>query len=93
VYSLAVGGAQPVAGFRAAARPAAPDAWARLALLAGRSGGAALPGRAFTAELARREAALPRPVPLAPPWRWILLAAAAALAVAEWTARRLTGRR
>ncbi len=93
VYSLAVGGAQPVAGFRAEARAAAPDAWARLALLAGRSGGAALPERAFAAELARREAALPGSAPQAPPWRWILLAAAALLAVAEWTARRLAGGR
>ncbi len=91
VYSLAVG-AQPAAGFRADARAAAPGAWARLALLAGRSGGAALPERAFAAELARREAALPRSGGQAPPWRRILLAAAALLAVAEWTARRLAGR-
>jgi hypothetical protein len=93
VYSLTVGGAQPVAGFRAQARAAAPDAWARLALLAARSGGAALPQRAYAAELARREAALPRPGRQAPPWRWILLAAAALLAVAEWAARRLSGGR
>jgi hypothetical protein len=93
VYSLATGGAQPVAGFRADARAAAPDAWARLALLAARSGGAALPERAFAGELARREAALPRPGREAPPWRLILAAGAALLAVAEWTARRLSGRR
>jgi hypothetical protein len=92
LYALALGGAPPAAGFRAEARAAAPDAWARLALLAGRSGGAALPAGAFAAELERREGDLPRPAGGAPAWRWILLAAAAALVVAEWAWRRLGGR-
>jgi len=92
VYTLGFGGAPPVAGFRADSGAAAPDAWARLALLAARSGGAALPGPAFAAELARRQAALPRPGRAASPWRLGLLAAAAALAVLEWTVRRFGGR-
>ncbi|HEX2190985.1 MAG TPA: hypothetical protein VHG51_18900, partial [Longimicrobiaceae bacterium] len=61
--------------------------------LADRSGGAAVQGAAFDAELARREAALPPGGGAAPPWRWILLGLAALLALAEWNVRRLGGRR
>ena len=91
-YRLSAGEGSPAAGFRAGPDAASPEPWARLALLAARSGGAALPPADFDAEVARREAALPAPDGAAPPWRWILLGAAAALAVAEWTLRRLRGR-
>lgn len=92
VHTLAAGDAPPAAGFLADSAPDAPDPWARLALLAGRSGGAALPGAAFAAERSRREAERSPRDGATPPWRWLLAAVAALLAVAEWTLRRLGGR-
>jgi hypothetical protein len=93
VYALGAGSGAPLAGFRAAADSGeAVDPWARLALLADRSGGAALPADSFAAALARREAALGRGGGRTLPSLPVLLALAALLAVAEWTVRRLRGR-
>lgn len=67
----------------------APDAWARLALLAHHSGGAALPPDTLRDRIAAWEASRDdhHPDP-----RTILLAAAAILALAEWSLRRARGR-
>ncbi|HEV2149593.1 MAG TPA: hypothetical protein VGR37_19485, partial [Longimicrobiaceae bacterium] len=92
LYTLAFADGEPAAGFRAADSLPAADPWARLALLADHSGGAALSPSEFDAELSRREAALPQRDRGTLPWRWILLALATTLAVAEWTVRRLAGR-
>ncbi|HEX2091252.1 MAG TPA: hypothetical protein VHG28_02575 [Longimicrobiaceae bacterium] len=92
VYSLATGGV-PLAGFRADTAPGdAADPWARLALLAARSGGDAVPAEDFGSAVRRREAALGSPERRALPLHLLLLGLAAALAVTEWSVRRLRGR-
>jgi hypothetical protein len=73
-----------------AADPAAtapPDAWARLTLLANATGGEALPADALDETL--RALGQPRSAWPPPPLVWPL--AALALALVEWTARRLRG--
>ncbi len=92
VHALGVGDGAPAAGFAAEREGGAAQPWARLALLAARSGGGALPADAFRAEMSRREGALPRGGGPRIPLRHMLLAAAAVLAVVEWTVRRLRGR-
>jgi hypothetical protein len=69
--------------------PAEPptDAWARLALLASASGGAAVPSDSLDAVLEL----LPRPGRLWPPPPLVWLFIALALALTEWAARRLRG--
>lgn len=69
--------------------------WAQLALLAGRSGGGAVPADSLRAEVARRTGPT---VDSAGAWRWItdprlLFLLLLGFAGTEWTIRRLRGRR
>jgi hypothetical protein len=91
VYRLAIADDAPAAAFHAReeAEPA-PDAAARLALLAWASGGAVVPADSVGAWLEQRQAALG--VPPGSGWlRWLLLATLLGLAISEWTTRRLRG--
>jgi hypothetical protein len=95
LHALAIAGQPPTAGFRAvASSPAAltadADAWARLSLLAARSGGRILPPdslRPALERIASSHPAAPRGPSAALIFALLLIAAAA-----EWAIRRLNGR-
>jgi hypothetical protein len=91
VYTLGFAGQPPSAAFHAISPAGAPaDAWARVALLAARSGGRALPADSLSSAVARIAgpgARIP-PAPSAALVFALLLAAASA----EWAIRRFTGR-
>jgi hypothetical protein len=94
VYTLALEGSSDTVGFRAvaAAPGVAPDAWARLALLAEASGGATVARDSLGAAVRRWQqggsGAAPGPSRLP----MLIFAVLVALACAEWAARRLSGR-
>jgi len=91
LYTLAIAGQAPTAGFRAApSSPGGADAWARLSLLAARSGGRILPPDSLRPVLDRLAAAHPA----APrgPSAALIFALLLVAAAAEWAIRRLTGR-
>ena len=97
VHAFALAGARPTAGFAAVAASAdsagggAADAWARLSLLASRSGGRAVPADSLR-PLVRRLSADPGGGGWRGPGPWLVFALLLALASAEWAVRRLTGR-
>ena len=90
LYTLAFAGQPPRAGFRATRATASADGWARLALLASRSGGRMLPADSARVAIDRLGSAAPGG------WRgpsaWLIFAALLLFAAAEWAIRRLTGR-
>lgn len=99
MYALAIAGQPPTAGFRAvasspassaAASSADADAWARLSLMAARSGGGILPVDSLRAALDR----IASSHPAAPrgPSATLIFALLLIAAGAEWAIRRLTGR-
>jgi hypothetical protein len=91
LHALAIAGQPPTAGFRAAPPPAAEaEGWARLSLLAARSGGRFLPPGSLRPALARLAASSPA----APrgPSATLIFALLLVAAAAEWAIRRLTGR-
>jgi hypothetical protein len=81
------GPVRPAAHRSDSAAPPPPDAWARLALQANVRGGEALPAELLDERLAR----LPRTRTFWPPPPLVWLAIVFALALVEWTARRLRG--
>ncbi|HYH80613.1 MAG TPA: hypothetical protein VEX86_12490 [Longimicrobium sp.] len=97
LHALSVDGQPPAAGFRAVSPSPAEsaesavdaDSWARLSLLAARSGGGILPPDSLRPALARfaSSPAAPRGPSVALLFALLLIAAAA-----EWAIRRLTGR-
>jgi hypothetical protein len=89
VYTFAVAGQPPSAGFRAvASAPASAYAWARLSFIAARSGGRMVPAGSIRPLLARlAPARAPRG-----PSATLVFVALLVLATAEWAIRRLTGR-
>ena len=92
LYTFALAGAAPSAGMRVAEGSApADDAWARLSLLAARSGGRAVPADSLRAVVDRASAGLPggggRGVS-----PWLLFGVLLLAGTAEWAIRRLTGR-
>ncbi len=88
VYELRLEGMEAGAGFRAAADPLpARDPWARLALLAAESGGAALPPDSLDPVLRRWAAETEAPAKSFP-WRVVLFGAVVAVAATEWGMRR-----
>lgn len=90
VHALLVGDSVATA-MRASADPLSPsDAWARLALLAYRSGGETAGAGALDAVVGRRTAREGGDGPSIPPTG--LLALVVLVAGAEWAVRRLTGR-
>lgn len=91
LYTFAIAGRPPTAAFRAASRPAAgSDAWARISLLADRSGGRILPRDSLRPTLDRLAAS--RPSTPRGPSAWLIFALLLVAAAAEWAIRRLTGR-
>lgn len=93
VHTLTVAGDTVVrAAFRATtAGGAASDGWARLSLLAHRSGGAALPRDSVAGWVAERSRGWGGG-PARLPWlRGLVLALSAAVALAEWSLRRTRG--
>jgi hypothetical protein len=91
IYSLAAPGQRPGAGFRAdAATAASADGWARLSLLAARSGGGVLPADSLRQVLDRLESA--SPASSRGPSAVLIFALLLVAATAEWAIRRLTGR-
>ncbi|HET7232993.1 MAG TPA: hypothetical protein VFJ16_23490 [Longimicrobium sp.] len=91
LYALAIAGQPPTASFRAAASSLADaDSWARLSLLAARSGGRILPADSLRPVLDRLAASHPA----APrgPSATLIFALLLIAAAAEWAIRRLTGR-
>jgi hypothetical protein len=90
VHTLAIAGQAPSAGFRALPSPPADaDAWARLSLIAARSGGRILPADSLRPALARLTADHPAP---RGPSAALIFALLLIVAAAEWAIRRLTGR-
>ena len=88
VYELRLEGMEARAGFRAAAGPLpARDPWARLALLAAESDGAALPPDSLDPVLRRWAAETPTG---SFPWRVALFGTVLLVAAADWGIRRLT---
>jgi hypothetical protein len=89
LHTFAIAGEPPIAGFRAVATPpASDDAWARLSLIASRSGGRMVPADSMRPLLARlAPARAPRG-----PSATLVFVALLVLATAEWAIRRLTGR-
>jgi len=88
VHTLALPGGAIAAAFRAAS--GAEGAWARLTILAHRSGGTAVPESALARVVAERAGASGNAPPGLPP-RWLLLIALIVLAGAEWAIRRFSG--
>ncbi len=91
LYALAIAGQPPTAGFRAVSTsPSDADSWARLSLLAARSGGRILPPDSLRAALDR----IASSHPTAPrgPGAALVFALLLIAAAAEWAIRRLTGR-
>jgi hypothetical protein len=91
VYTLALAGRAPSSAFRAGTSgDADADAWARLSLLASRSGGRVVPADSLRPMVGRMTAELPG----GPrgPGRWLIFALLLAAAGAEWAIRRLKGR-
>lgn len=98
VYRLAMDGDGPSAGFRAVADTGAvaiEGAWARLALMADRSGGGGVPAESLRDEVARRTRSAENATAgwawIANPW--LLFFLLLALTGTEWTIRRIGGRR
>jgi hypothetical protein len=90
LYTLAFAGERPRAGFRASATAvSSADAWARLSLLASRSGGRVLSADSVGATLNRLTTGGPSG---RAPSAALILGALLALGAAEWAIRRLTGR-
>jgi hypothetical protein len=91
LYAFALAGRAPSAAFRASPTSSDADAWARLSLLAARSGGRALPADSLRPTVERLAAGLPRGDRrgVSP---WLLFALLLAAAGAEWAIRRLSGR-
>ena len=79
----------PLAAFRATRSGASADGWARLALLASRSGGRMLPADSARAAIDRLGGATSAG---RGPGPWLIFAALLLFAAAEWAIRRLTGR-
>jgi hypothetical protein len=95
VHALAAGNGPPSAGFRAVAgtdSAVAGVAWARLALLAERSGGRALPADSLRAEVRRLGIAGTEEGLLPGSWRVLLLGLVVLLAGTEWVLRRWSGK-
>ncbi|MBA2243486.1 MAG: hypothetical protein H0W11_00895 [Gemmatimonadetes bacterium] len=94
LHSFALDGDPAGAALRAVAADAAaaPDPWARLALLVDASGGEMLPRDSLDAAVRRRSAAPPESAPDPRRRASLLFGALLALATAEWSIRRLTGR-
>jgi hypothetical protein len=95
LHALAIAGQPPTAGFRAVASSspeatADADAWARLSLLAARSGGRILPADSLRPALHRLASS--RPAAPRGPGAALLFALLLVAAAAEWAIRRLTGR-
>ena len=91
VYTLAFAGGPPRAAFRAsAAAPSSADAWARLSLLASRSGGRILSADSLGGAVDRLTADGPAG-PRAPSAA-LIFGVLLALGAAEWSIRRLSGR-
>ncbi|HET7460300.1 MAG TPA: hypothetical protein VFJ82_03595, partial [Longimicrobium sp.] len=91
LHTLAIAGQPPGAGYRAvSSSPADADAWARLSLLAARSGGRILPPDSLRPALDR----LAEAHPAAPrgPSAALILTLLLVAAAAEWGIRRMTGR-
>lgn len=92
LYTFALAGRAPGAAMRVAAdTAAAADPWARLALLASRSGGAALPADSLRPVVNRLSAGLPGGGGRGPS-PWLLFALLVLAGGAEWAIRRLSGR-
>ena len=90
VYELRLEGTEARAGFHAAAESLPTrHPWARLALLAAKSGGAALPPDSLELVLRRRKGETPAG---SFPWRVALFGAVVTVAAADWGMRRLTNR-
>ncbi|HYJ78317.1 MAG TPA: hypothetical protein VEW03_01840 [Longimicrobiaceae bacterium] len=92
VHAFALAGSPPRAGFRATPDGAGEaDAWARLSLLAGASGGRALPADSLRPAVERLAAELPQGGSrgLA---GWLLFGLLLIAAGAEWAIRRFQGR-
>lgn len=89
LYTLAFAGRPPRAAFRATRSGASADGWARLALLASRSGGRMLPADSARAAIDRLGGATSAG---RGPGPWLIFAALLLFAAAEWAIRRLTGR-
>ncbi|HEV2131138.1 MAG TPA: hypothetical protein VGR27_08545 [Longimicrobiaceae bacterium] len=94
LHSFVLDGAVAGTAFRAVAPEElqVADPWARLALLADASGGGMLPRDSLEAGVNRRSPAWPERAP--EPWRRasLLFGVLLALAMAEWSIRRLSGR-
>jgi len=91
VHALALAGQAPSAAFRALpTSPADADAWARLSLLAARSGGRFIPRDSLGAVL--NGLASSRPSAPRGPSATLVFALLLLVAGAEWAIRRLTGR-
>lgn len=89
LYTFAFAGGAPLTAFRASAAATSPaDAWARLSLLAYRSGGRLLPADSLRATTARIGGSSGSQWPSAV----LIFGALLVLGAAEWTIRRLTGR-
>lgn len=91
LYTFAFAGRAPTAGYRATADAgAAEDAWQRLAMIAGASGGGMVPAdslRPLVRRLTPAGADTGGRLPLA----WLLFGAVLAAAAGEWAIRRLRG--
>ncbi|CAN5802664.1 hypothetical protein BH23GEM3_BH23GEM3_24480 [soil metagenome] len=93
VHTLLVAGAPPAAFHADTLAYAAPDAWARLALLAHGSGGAVVSPESLSAAVAHRSEAMPQRRDRPRPWEMIVFLLVLALTTAEWSVRRLSGAR
>jgi hypothetical protein len=92
LHTLAFAGEAPRAAFRAtAAAPSSADAWARLSLLASRSGGRILPADSVGSAVERLTKSAP--AGSRAPSAALVFAALLVLATAEWAIRRLSGRK
>jgi hypothetical protein len=91
LYTLGFAGEPPRAAFRAsAAAPSSADAWARLSLLASRSGGRVLSADSLGRTVDRLTAGAP--LGSRAPSAALIFSILLVLAGAEWGIRRLTGR-
>jgi len=89
LHRLALADAEPTAAFRAGDENHAPESWARLSLLAHRSGGGIMDALELDCAVTAAELDEPERTPWLP---FVLLGMILSAATVEWTIRRLSGR-